>query len=370
MSNENTTASTQSDDAGLHAGQGSQSIDDIPVPMGPMGEALGLTVPEEESLPEEEEAELDPEDSAEEEEIPEEDAADEDDIEDEEEDASDEEDDEDDDDEDSTQDSELPDEDEVDWDYQVPVKVDGEIEYVSLSELRKGFATDQHLSKKGREVSELEKELKEEYAAKTTEATELGAALATQLHEEETSLAKKYHDLEAKIAEARENGDSYELNELKDKRETAQKKYWDARRKREGIVGAIQKQQQEVHQQQVDELMAKFDEDIKELVPDFNADAVREFALEEGVPQEFLDIIMDANVVKFVDDYRKLKQKASKGSAKRKKAPKAKGVPTKRKITKSQKEAQQTEALRESVLSGSADKASEMEYLKTLSRFR
>jgi hypothetical protein len=263
-----------------------------------------------------------------------------------------------------------PKEDEVDWDYQVPVKVDGEIEYVSLSELRKGFATDQHLSKKGREVSELEKELKEEYSAKTTEATELGAALATQLHEEETVLAKKYHDLEAKINEARENGDSYELNELKDKRETAQKKYWTARNKRESIVGAIQKQQQEVHQQQVDELMAKFDEDIKELVPDFDADVTREFALAEGVPQEFLDIIMDANVVKFVDDYRKLKQKASKGSVKRKKAPKAKGVPTKRKVTKSKRKEQETKALRESVLSGSGDQSSEMEFLKSISKFR
>ena len=70
MSNENNTASTQLDDAGLHAGQDSQSIDDIPVPMGPMGEALGLTQPEEESLPEEDESDLDPEDSAEEEDVP------------------------------------------------------------------------------------------------------------------------------------------------------------------------------------------------------------------------------------------------------------------------------------------------------------
>ena len=52
MSNKNTTASTHSDDAGFYAGQDGQSIDDIPVPMGPMGELLGLTIPdEEESLP-------------------------------------------------------------------------------------------------------------------------------------------------------------------------------------------------------------------------------------------------------------------------------------------------------------------------------
>jgi len=367
MSNENTTASTQSDDAGFYAGQDGQSIDDIPVPMGPMGEALGLTPPEEESLPEEDESVLDPEDSAEENDNPE-DTADEDDTEGEEQDASD--DDEDEDEEDSTQDDELPDEEEVDWDYKVPVKVDGKTEYLPLSELRKGFATDQHLSKKGREVSELEKQLKEEYSTKTDQVTELGAALATQLQQEETVFSKEYHDLEAKIEKARDDGDTYELNDLKDKRERVQKKYWEARKKREGVSGAIQKQQAEMLQAQVDELMGKFNEDIKELVPDYDSEAIRTFALEEGVPQEFLDIIMDANVVKFVDDYRKLKQKASKGSAKRKKAPKAKGVPTKRKTTPNQRKARDAEALRQSVLKGDSSSDSQMEFLKSISKFR
>jgi len=371
MSNENDTASTQLDDAGLHAGQDSQSIDDIPVPMGPMGEALGLTQPEEESLPEEDESDLDSEDSAEEEDVPEEDAADEDDTDDYEEDANeDEEYEDDDDDEDSTQDDDLPLEEEVDWEYEVPVKIDGEIEYVSIGELRKGFATDQHLSKKGREVSELESQLKEEYSTKTAEVTELGATLAAQLQNDENVLAKEYHDLEAKIEKARDEGDTYELNDLKDKRETAQKKYWEARNKREGLVSAIKKQQQEQQQEHIDNLMAQFDEDIKELVPDFDADLVREFALSEGVPQEFLDFIMDARVVKFVDDYRKLKQKASKGSAKRKRAPKVKGVPTKRKLSKSKQAEQKSAALRESVLSGQGNEQSELEFLKSLSKFR
>jgi hypothetical protein len=333
-----------------------------------MGELLGLTVPEEESLPEEDESDLDPEDSAEEDDTPDEDAADEDDTDDYEEDADEDEEYEDDD--DSTQDDDLPSEEEVDWEYSVPVKVDGEIEYVSLGELRKGFATDQHLSKKGREVSELEKELKEEYSTKTNEVTELGAALATQLQQEEVALSQEYHDLESKIEKAREDGDTYELNELKDKRETAQKKYWEARNKREGIAGAIQKQQEEVLQSQVDQLMAKFDEDIKELVPDFDSEAVRQFALDEGIPQDFLDIIMDANVVKFVDDYRRLKQKATKGSVKRKTAPKAKVIPTKRKSTASQRKARDAGNLREAVLSGSTDEKSELEFLKSLSKFR
>lgn len=367
MSNENTTASTRSDDAGLHAGQDSQSFDDIPVPMGPMAEALGLTMPEKESLPDDDESDLDPEDSVNDE-GPEYDDTDEDDTDDYEEDADDDEEYEDED--DSTRDDDLPDEEEVDWDYQVPVKIDGEIEYVSLSELRKGFATDQHLSKKGREVSELEKSLQEEYEGKTNQVVELGTALATQLQQQETVLAQEFHDLESKIKTARENGDTYELNELKDKRETAQAKYWQARNEREGISGAIQKQQQEQLQLQVDGLMETFESEIQDLVPDFDAESVRDFALGEGVPEGFLDIIFDARVVKFVDDYRQLKQKTSSGSAKRKRVNKAKGVPSKRKATKAQRAKRESGARRDQVLSGEGNDADQLEFLKSLSKFR
>lgn len=367
MSNGNNTASTRSDDAGFTAGQDSQSFDDIPVPMGPMAEALGLTMPEDESLPDDDESDLDPEDSVDNEE-PEYDDTDEDDTDDYEEDAED--DDEYEDDEDSTQDDELPDEEEVDWDYKVPVKIDGETEYVSLSELRKGFATDQHLSKKGREVSELEKSLQEDYEGKTNQVIELGTALATQLQQKETVLAKEFHDLESKIKTARENGDTYELAELKDKRETAQGKYWEARNEREGIAGAIQQQQAQQLQLQVDGLMETFESQIQDLVPDFDAESVRNFAIEEGVPEEFLDIIFDARVVKFVDDYRQLKQKTSSGSAKRKRVSKAKGVPSKRKVTKTQRSKRETVARRDQVLSGGGNDADQLEFLKSLSKFR
>jgi len=366
MSNENNTASTRSDDAGFYAGQDGQSIDDIPVPLGPMGAALGLErEEEEESLPNDDESILDPEDSVDDE-IPD-DNTDEDDTDGDEADA--EEDEEYEDEDDSTQDDDLPSEDDIDWGYKIPVKVDGKVKHLTLSELRKGFATDQHLSKKGREVSDLEKQLKEEYSEKTNQALELGTVLSTQLQQQEDLLAKNFHDLEAKIAKAREDGDTYELNELKDKRETAQKDYWSARNKREGLVGAVQTQQQEMFQAQVDELMGKFEEDIKTVLPDFDSEAVRKFALDEGVPQEFLDIIMDANVVKFVDDYRRLKQKTSSGSAKRKAAPKAKGIPTKRKSTASQRKVRDQSALRDNVLSGQSDEASQLAFLKSLSKF-
>ena len=368
MSKENDTASTRLDDAGFNAGQDYQNFDDIPVPMGPMGIALGLEV---ESLPEDDESNLDPEDSMDEDVPEDEDTIDEDDTDDDVEDASDDDEYDDDSDEDSTEEDELLAEDEIDWDYKVPVKVDGEIQHVSLAELRKGFATDQHLSKKGREVSELEKELKSEYEKNISEVVELGQTLAVQLSADEQALAQQYHEIEANIEKARDEGDTYEVNELKDKRETIQKKYWEARNKREGLAGVIQKQQEAQLQQQVEVLMEQFNKEIVELVPDFDPEPIREFALSEGIPEELLDTIMDAKVVKFIDDYRKLKQKTSSGSAKRKQAPKAKGVPTKRGSTsKRVREGKQKGALRETVLSGEADEASQLDFLKSLSKFR
>ena len=368
MSNENNTASTQSDDADFNAGQDYQNFDDIPVPMGPMGVALGLEV---ESLPEDDESNLDPEDSMDEEVPEDEDTIDEDDTDDDVEDASDDDEYDDDSDEDSTEEDELLAEDEIDWDYKVPVKIDGEIQHVTLAELRKGFATDQHLSKKGREVSELEKELKSEYEKNISEVVELGQTLTVQLSADEQALAQQYHEIEANIEKARDEGDTYEVNELKDKRETIQKKYWEARNKREGLAEVIKKQQEEQLQQQVEVLMEQFNKEIVELVPDFDPQPIREFALSEGIPEELLDTIMDAKVVKFIDDYHKLKQKTSSGSAKRKQAPKAKGVPTKRGSTsKRVREGKQKGALRETVLSGKADEAAQMDFLKSLSKFR
>ena len=40
------------------------------------------------------------------------------------------------------------------------------------------------------------------------------------------------------------NGNTYELTELKDQRETAQEAYWTARKKREGVATAVQEKQQ------------------------------------------------------------------------------------------------------------------------------
>ena len=117
-----------------------KSLDDI-LRNSPAANLLGLK----ESLPEEDEDVPDPDKSSEEKEAQENDEESANDL-DEEEESKDSEEDKEVEDDKSTQDTDLPTEEDIDWEYKVPVTVDGKTEYVTLEEIRKGYSTDKHLS--------------------------------------------------------------------------------------------------------------------------------------------------------------------------------------------------------------------------------
>ena len=119
-----------------------------------------------------------------------------------------------------------------------------------------------------------------------------------------------------------------------------------------------------------DDQLKIFNDTIPDLIPGFNADIakdIREFAIKEGIPAEVLDTIADPIIVKFVDDYRKLKQGISKGTAKRKlttssKAPLRKNSPA----TKKKKDA--AALLRSKTLSGKASESEQKDFLRSLAQ--
>ena len=85
----------------------------------------------------------------------------------------------------------------------------------------------------------------------------------------------------------------------------------------------------EVFGQQVE----AFKVEIKTHVPDWSEDIAlknRNFALDLGLNEQFVDTITDPVIVKVLDEYRRLKESSSKGAVKRKKAPVVKRVPTKK----------------------------------------
>lgn len=268
---------------------------------------------------------------------------------------------------DASTDPEVYTADDLDLDAKVAVKVDGEELEVSFSDLLKGYTTEQSLSKKGRELGEARKALETEREEKITQLDNIAAASAQMLSGAEQGFAKEYHDIEKKIQEARDNGDTYELGELKDKREQAQAKYWGARRQREGLLETVGKQKEELHQKQFQEQIAHFQEIIPTMIPDFDekvATSIRDFAMEEGIAEGLLNEIVDPNIVKFIDDYRRLKQGVSKGAAKRKAVPAKKALPTKKAKPASKKAADKAAMTKARAFKENASESDQMDFLR------
>jgi hypothetical protein len=237
---------------------------------------------------------------------------------------------------------------------------------VSFADLLKGYQTDASLSKKGRELGEARKAIEEERTSKLDEITKMSDAANAMLTMEEQKLAKEYHDIEAKIKEARENGDTYEVGELKDKREISQSKYWEARNSRESLLKTVEEQKVKLTEEKFAEQIKHFQKVIPEIIPDFNeklAVEIRDFALENGVSNELLNQIVDPNVVKFIDDYRRLKAGITKGAAKRKEVV-TKKVPTKKPVSATKKAVDKEKMIKARAFKEGASEDDQMNFLK------
>jgi len=270
----------------------------------------------------------------------------------------------------STREAELPSEDSIDWEYKIPVKIDGKVQHLTLEEVRKGYATDQHLSNEGRKLGELKKQVEIERTEKLADLIKIGTALNSDLTATEDALQTQYHKISADIEKARDEGDTYAARELKEKREAVQEDYWKARNGREEKTKLVTEQWQAQQAEQQKSLLEKFNVDIKIAIPDFNekvAGSVREFALKEGIPEALLNSVYDANVVKLLNDYRKLKNAKDVGAMRRKETPVTKSVPSKKGTPSLQREQQSNQANRNKVLSGQGDKGDELDFLKRIS---
>lgn len=271
----------------------------------------------------------------------------------------------------STQDTDLPTEDQIDWEYKIPVKIDGKVEYKTLEEVRKGFATDQHLSQKGRELGEAKKKIDEEGKSHLESLVQLGTVLHEELTAVESKLAKEYAELDAGIKSAKETGDTYTAKELKEKRDDVHERYWETRNKREGTAKAVVEKIQARQAEERQQLLTKFSEEISTEIPEYNekiAKSIREFALKEGISEGILNQVYDAKIVRILNDYRKLKTAKDTGVVKRKSVPTTKSVPAKKGPTQQAVTKRESDELRTKVLSGSGTKGDENAFLKSLSK--
>ena len=321
---------------------------------------------EEESLPVEQVPEVDPDESGQEDpKEPEESATEEieeeiktDEVDSEDEDA---------DEESATQDTTIFTPEEIDLDAKLAIKIDGEEKEVSFSDLIKGYSTEQSLSKKGRELGDARKGLEEEYNKKLEEVQSMSNASIAILYKSEQNHAKNFHALEEKIEKARDEGDTINLSELKDKREQVQKQYWVSRREREALQKSVDEQSKKYSQEVWNEQINNFNNTIPNLIPDFNetvANDIRSFAIKEGINEQILDSVVDANIIKFINDYRILKEGINKGSAKRKSVA-SKKIPLKKSKSVSEKKVEASDIIRQKAFRKDSSKEDQMNFLRT-----
>ena len=267
---------------------------------------------------------------------------------------------------DSEEPAELSEE-EVDWDYKIPVKIDGEVQHLSLEEVRKGYATQQHLSNQGRELGEARKQIEEERTERLGQLENMAVAMDQILGQNEQYLAQQYHNIDQQINQARTEGDQYKVQELKDAREVAQQQYWQARNQRETVLGQAVQAKEQIETEQWNQKVQTFYDGITEVIPDYSEDYandLRQFALDEGVDPDYLNGIVDPGIVALVDNYRKLKQGVSEGAKKRAKAPVKKAPVARKARTDKQKKASKENMVKARAFREDASKEDQDAFLK------
>ena len=238
---------------------------------------------------------------------------------------------------------------EIDMDFRVPVKVDGEESEVTMEELVASYQTKQSQSKKGDEIAEAAKAL-EESRAESEMFANINAELLKGEDEKDQAVLKGLADRVDKAFDDN-NPDANKLNRQLDK---AKEEYQTRKTNRDSVVQTmaekVQAQRQEQFAKQVDE----FNAEIKNHVSDWSEDVAlknRQFALDLGLHEQFVDTITDPIVVKVIDEYRRLKETSEKGQVKRKKAA-VKRVPTKKATSAKTKKSNKVAEARKRVSKG------------------
>jgi len=227
----------------------------------------------------------------------------------------------------ATQESESIELGEIDMDFRVPIKVDGEQSEVTMEELVANYQTKQSQSKKGDEIAEQTKAL----AQAKEEAVMFANINAELLRGEDAKDIKILQGLSEKVDAAFDDDDP-EANKMNRQLDKAKSEYQNRKANRDSVVQTMGKRLYEQQAEAFNEQVKFFQSDIKNHVSDWSENIAlknRDFALGLGLNEGFVDSITDPIVVKVIDEYRRLKETSDKGQVKRKKAA-VKRVPTKK----------------------------------------
>lgn len=238
---------------------------------------------------------------------------------------------------------------EIDMDFKVPVKVDGEEYEVTMDDLVASYQTKQSQSKKGDEIAEQAKALE---TAKE-EAIMFANINAELLKGEDTKDQEILKGLAEKVDKAFDDDDP-DANKMNRQFEKAKEEYQKRKANRDSVVENMSKKIYEQQAEQFQKQVEAFNSEIKNHVSDWSEDIAlknRQFALDLGLHEQFVDTITDPIVVKVIDEYRRLKETTEKGQVKRKKAA-VKRVPTKKAASAKTKKSNKVAEARKRVSKG------------------
>lgn len=253
--------------------------------------------------------------------------------------------------EDATQQPESDDLDEIDMDFKVPVKIDGEESEVSMEELVANYQTKQSQSKKGDELAEQAKILDE-----TREQAEIYARVnAELLQREDAKDLNILKNLQAQVDKAFDE-DDFEASKLNNKLSKAKDEYSSRKTSRDNLLSGMSEQLSIQAEEQFAKQIQYFNSVVEELIPDWSEDVAlsnRKFALSIGLDKKVVDTMTDPMMVKAIDNFRRLSENSDKGTAKRKQTP-VKRVPTKKPVAAKNKKSNKVDAARKNVSKGRA----------------
>ena len=257
---------------------------------------------------------------------------------------------------------EVEEEDELDMDFEVPVKIDGEESKVTMDELIRGYQTAQHSNKKSIEASEQLKQAKALAEEATTLKEQNAELLKGQVDSDEQQLAAYDRKIQQLIAD----DDMFELP-----------KWQEARRAKAQDLAATKeeatrlKSEAEAESSKANEasIQASRDQAIETLNKDLpgwqdNYEEVVNWAVKDMGFPEFANIT-DAKTIALMYDYKSLKDGKKSAIKKRKKAP-TKSVKAVKPVNKKAKTNEKNSKLRNKVLSGDASDGQEQSFLDSL----
>jgi len=254
--------------------------------------------------------------------------------------------------EDATQESESDELDnEIDMDFKVPVKIDGEESEVSMEELVANYQTKQSQSKKGDELAEQAKVLEQ-----TREQAEIYARVNAELLQREDAKDQSVlKHLQEQVDKAFEE-DDFQASKLNNKLGKAKEEYSSRKASRDNLLQGMSQQLGQQQQEQFGKQVEHFNSVVKDLIPDWSEEVAmsnRTFALSIGLDETVVDTMTDPAMVNAIDKFRRLSENSDKGTAKRKQTP-VKRVPTKKPVAAKTKKSNRVDAARKNASKGRA----------------